>query len=185
MCKRSTRIAAIGLVPLALAACGYDNGPETPVYPAQPVTVVTADIDADATMANIVPGKLGMYLEYATGGTWTVMFTCDTVTSGLTCPWSIDALTLDGSAISGINVQLLDSQDVVNHPQPDTLTYDGITTNELDQFSFQVGAGLPVGFDIALQGEPDPNRYVFWIGDGGLNLGISSTSFNLYPNPAK
>jgi hypothetical protein len=141
-------------------------------------------------MANITPGTgVGMFIEYAAGGNWTVMFTCDTSVNpqpGLTCPWSINAETLDGSAISGVNQQGLDAEDSIDHSTPSVLKYDGVTSTEIDQFTFQTTPGLPVGFDIiGLQGEPYPNRYVFWIGDGGLNRGVSSLSFNLDPNPAE
>ncbi len=194
MRQSGIRISAAILFGLLLVACGYDNGPETQPYYSNTSSaggnIATADIDADATMSNIKPGTgLGMFIEYATGGMWTVMFTCDTSVTSINCPWSINAQTLDGSAISGIDVQQLDpnatGNDVVNHPSPDLVTYDGVTTTELNQFSFQVGAGLPVGFHVWLQDVPTPNRYVFWIGDGGLNLGVSAPSFNLYPNPVQ
>lgn len=184
------RINAFALVGLLLVACGYDNGPETQPYYSNTSgagdNIPTADIDADATMSNIKPGTgLGMFIEYVTGGTWTVMFTCDTSVTSINCPWSINAQTLDGSPISNIDVHQLDpnntGNDVVNHPSSDLLTYDGVTTTELNQFSFQVGAGLSVGFDVWLQDVPTPNQYVFWIGDGGLNRGISAPSFNLNP----
>lgn len=186
---RQLRTTGFALIGLSLAACGYDNGPDVDTYNANPNNQVypTADIDADAILGNVVPGALGMYIEYATGGTWTVMFTCDY--PAYTCQWSINAQTLDGSAITGVNTQQLDpsnpGEDLVDHPRPDLLTYDGITTSEVDQFSFQAGAGLPVGFDVGLQNEATPNRYVFWIGDGGVNRGISSPSFNLYPHPVQ
>ena len=183
MCKRSTRIGAVALCSLAFLACGYDNGPENQDYQGidtQSETIPNANIDADATMDNINPGTgVGMFVQYATGGTWTVEFTCDTTITGLNCPWSINAQTLDGSPISGVDVS------VVNQPSPGLITYEVTTTTELDRITFQVGAGYPVGFDVWLQGERNPNRYVFWIGDGGLNRGISLPSFNLYPNPAK
>jgi hypothetical protein len=170
---RSTLPALIGLCSVG---CGYDNGPVTQSYNSNSggggVGIAVADIDADATMSNVEPGRLGMFIEYATGGTWTVKFTCDTPETNIPCPWSINAQTLNKSAISGLDVHQLDSgEDLVRQPSPDLLMYDGITT------------GLPIGFDVWLQYEPNPNRYVFWIGDGGLNRGISSPSFDLYPPP--
>ena len=191
------RTTAFALIGLFSVACGYDNGSPTQPYYSNAGgsygtngSIPTADIDADATMSNLTPGEgVGMFIEYATGGLWTVRFTCDTTKTGITCPWSIDAQTLDQSAIAGIDVTQLDpnnpGEDLVDHPSPELLKYDGITTTEVDQFSFQVGAGLPVGFDIWLQYEPTPNRFVFWIGDGGLNRGVSSQSFDLYPTPAQ
>jgi hypothetical protein len=84
-----------------------------------------------------------------------------------------------------VNVQSLDANDSVTHPNPWLLEYDGLTTTEVDQFSFQAAAGKPIGFDVFLTGESYPNRYVFWIGDGGVNSGVTAPSFNLYPNPAQ
>jgi hypothetical protein len=193
MCKRSIRIVVVAGVGLLSAACSYDNGDNGNVNPTyagpgnQYTSIPKANIDTGATMTDISPGNgVGLFIEYATGGSWTVKFTCDTTLTGLTCPWSINALTVDGSAISSVDQQNLDSEDFIDHSTPSVLAYDGITTTELDQFSFQAAAGIPIGIDIVgLQGEPNPNRYVFWIGDGGLNRGVSSLSFDLYPNPAE
>ena len=188
MYARRVRSVVIALGSLVSMACAYDNGPAVETFPgdgSQNAPIYKATIDADATMTGIKPGEgVGMFVEYGVGGTWTVKFSCDTNTTNITCPWSIDAQTLDGTAISpsGVDVQKLDSDDAVTHSRPDLLRYDGLTTTELDEFSFQIGAGKPVGFDIWLLNEPNPNRYVFWIGDGGLNKGISGPDFDLYPN---
>ena len=179
----------IGLSGVLLAACGYDNGgAHRDVYttPDQSSDVAyQGSIDANATMTDINPGQgLGMMIEYTSGGTWHVMFTCDTAKTNLSCNWSIDAYTLDGSDIGGIDVQNLDSDDAVT-PDPKTksaIHYDGITTTELDEFSFQANAGNPVEFYVWLSDEPEPYRYVFWIGDGWMNKGISGPYFDLTPN---
>jgi len=187
MWNRSLKLTALGLSGFILGACGYDNGPVEQTYTA-PNSVVSANIDTDATMSDLAPGKgLGMFVEYTSGGTWTVKFTCDTDITSMTCPWHINALTVDGSPLGGVNSQSLDSEDIVNRPtdRGDTLTFDGITTTEIDQFSFQATPGTAVGFDVWLDNESYPNRYVFWIGDGGLNRGVSSASFDLYPTPAR
>jgi hypothetical protein len=190
MYARRVCSVVIALGSLVSTACAYDNGQTVETIPdnsSQNAPIYKATIDADATMTGIVPGDgVGMFVEYGVGGTWTVKFSCDTnaTTANYTCPWSIDAQTLDGTAISGVDVQKLDSDDAVTQSlsRPDQLRYDGLTTTEIDEFSFQVGAGKPVGFEIWLNYEPNPNRYVFWIGDGGLNKGISGPKFNLYPN---
>jgi len=186
MYARRVLSVVIALGSLVSTACGYDNGPGVETIPgdsSQNTQIYSATIDANASMTDIKPGEgVGMFVEYGIGGTWTVKFTCDTSITNYTCPWSIDVRTLDRTAISGIDVQKLDADDVVTRSTPDILRYDGLTTTELDEFSFQALAGKPVGFDIWLQYEPNPNRYVFWIGDGGLNRGISGPSFDLYPN---
>ncbi len=182
------RGSLLGVSAMLLAACSYDNGSDhhyvDSSYQGSNPPIYRAAIDADATMTDIIPGQgVGMMIEYSSGGTWHVKFTCDTSITNLSCLWSIDAQSLDGSSIGGIDVQLLDSGDVVTPGSTnDRLSYDGTTTTELDTFSFQADAGKPIGFDIWLQGEPEPNRYVFWIGDGWLNKGISGPSFDLSPN---
>jgi hypothetical protein len=181
-------ISLLGVSATLLAACGYDNGSDHHYVDSSiqdnPI-IYSATIDADATMTNLNPGQgVGMMIEYGSGGTWYVKFTCDTSKTNLPCLWSIDAQSLDGSSLGGVDVQQLDSEDAVT-PQPKkpySLMYDGITTTELDSFSFQADAGKPIGFDVWLQDEYEPNRFVFWIGDGWLNKGISGPSFDLYPN---
>ena len=181
-------ISLLGVSATLLAACGYDNGPDYRYVASsnQPPPIYQATIDTDATMTDLNPGQgVGMMIEYGSGGTWYVKFTCDTAKTNLSCAWSINAQSLDKSNIGGIDVQHLDSEDSVTHPTPDELDviwYDGITTTELDAFSFQADPGKPIGFDISLPGEPEPNRYVFWIGDGWLNKGISGPDFDLTPS---
>jgi len=185
MHRRSLQLTALGVASFIAEACGYDNGPVEQTY-LQPNEVVAANIDTDAKMTDLTPGKgVGMFVEYTSGGTWTVKFTCDTDLTSFTCPWSINALTLDGSSIGGVDAQLLDSEDAITRPRTDYLMFDGIATNEIDQFSFQATAGSAIGFDVWLQDEPNPNRFVFWVGDGALNKGVTSPSFDLYPTPAQ
>lgn len=178
MRRRSVQLTALGLIGLA-SACGYDNdnGPAAEPYNG----IAVANIDTDATMTNVNPGTgVGMFVEYATGGTWTVQFTCDTDISKLTCPWSVQAQTLDQSSIVGI------TDPKMTQTQPYIINYDTVTLSNVDRFTFQTAvAGTPVGFDIWLTYENYPNSFVFWIGDGALNKGITYPSFDLHPNPAR
>ena len=54
MWKRSVQFTALVLSGLILEACGYDNGPVEQTY-TQPNDVVSANIDTDATMSDLVP----------------------------------------------------------------------------------------------------------------------------------
>jgi len=176
----------LGLSSLLVVACGYDNGSNYHYVDSSQTSnpqIYTSTIDANATLENVNPGEgVGLMIEYNAGGTWRIQFTCDTATTNLECDWQLDAQTLDGSSIGGIDVQGLDNLDEVTQKSADVILYEGLTTTELDQFSFQAEPGKPIGFDVWLQNEAEPNRYVFWIGDGWLNRGISGTSFNLHPN---
>jgi hypothetical protein len=169
---------------LAFVACGYDNGPGYRYVDQQQTnpTIFSANIDTDAALGNVVAGEgVGMMIEYRTGGTWMVQFSCDTAKTNLQCYWSVNMQSLDGSAIGGVDQQHLDNMDAVTRQSADVLWYDGLTTTEVDQFTFQTDAGKPIGFDVWLQDESEPNRYVFWIGDGWLNRGMAGPSFDLYP----
>ncbi len=178
MGKRSVQLTAIALVGFA-TACGYDNEDGPVVQPSSDIAV--ANIDTDATMSNIVAGAgVGMFVEYATGGAWKLQFTCDTNDANLSCPWTVQAQTLDTSEISGI------SDSKISQSSSYLITYETVTTKaDVDSFTFQTSAGTPVGFDVWLKYEDYPHRYVFWIGDGALNSGITSPSFDLYPTPAR
>ncbi len=178
------RHSLLTLVVGLLAACSYDNGSSYRyVDQSQTTPVYSAGIDADAKLENVAPGEgVGMMIEYSSGGTWRVQFTCDTAKTNLQCYWGIDVLSLDASPIGGIDEQNLDSFDSITRQSPDVFYFDGLTTTELDAFTFQADAGKPVGFHVWLQDEPEPYRYVFWISDGWLNRGISGPDFDLYPN---
>ena len=165
---------------LALSACGYDNDSKDVLNPAVP-EIALATIDTDATMENLDTG-VGMYIEYQSGGTWRLQFGCDTASSNLDCRWSVRALTLDFSTIRSSDASGLDGDDRFSTSSDGQLGLDTVTTTEIDQVSFEVDPGTSMGFDIWLEGEAYPNRYVYWISDGGLNQGISSPSFNLSPS---
>ena len=177
MRKKSMQLTAVVLIGLA-TACGYDNG-DGPVVEPSGGGISVATIDTNAKMTNINPGEgVGMFIEYAEGGFWTAQFTCDTPNSKITCPWSVQAQTLDYSDISGV----IDPK--ATQPKTNIVTYDTVTISDVDRFTFQTAPGAAVGFDIWLTYEDYPNRFVFWIGDGALNQGITYPSFDLHPNPA-
>jgi hypothetical protein len=179
-----------GLPALLLAACGYDNGPGYRYIDQQDTNpnpiVYSATIDTDATLEDVAAGQgVGMMLEYHSGGTWKIALTCDTAVTNLQCYWTVRIQSLDGSAIGGVDQQHLDNMDAVTRESAaaaDVLWYDGLTTTESDEFTFQADPGKPIGFDVWLQDELEPNRYVFWISDQWLNRGIAGPSFDLYPS---
>lgn len=185
---RILNLAYAGLLLAALlaSACSYDNGTSyRPVGNENQYdndVVYQADIDTDAKLTDAVAGEgVGVMIEYAAGGTWQTKFTCDTSLTQLECHWYLEVLTLDGSNLSGIDIQKLGSTDALERYSSSQVGFDLHTTYETDEVSFQTTAGIPVGFYVWLDGEPSPNRYVFWKSGGWLNKGISGTSFDLYP----
>src|SRR3954468_9008715 len=93
------------------AGCGYDNGdahritdedPSTTICEGSAATPVQTWIDTDAKI-QIQPGKsAGMFVEYAAGGHWRLVTTCDSVNNGPPCAWDVIVTPEDTRSISNV-----------------------------------------------------------------------------------
>src|SRR4051812_13377028 len=109
------------VLPLALssAACTYDNGDArriTDPNGGTPVTVcgkaTNAAIDVDAKLELSEPGEgAGVFVEYASGGHWTVTTSCDTNQSKAPCEWDLIMTAEDGTQITNVKGVDLESAD--------------------------------------------------------------------------
>src|SRR4051812_26543720 len=93
-----------------LAACGYDNG-DAHRAPADesstscddsPTTPVQTSIDTDGKIPTEPGQTAGVFVEYAAGGHWRLLTTCDTAYSGTACAWDIIVTPEDGRSISNV-----------------------------------------------------------------------------------
>jgi hypothetical protein len=173
-------LSALSLV-LSLVACGYDNdGKERVDAPGSTVSATVASIDTDAKMTNLESG-VGMFIEYASGGTWTVQFACDTAQSKTDCQWDVYAYTPDGGRIYSYSQRDLESNDYVTLSSSGELRVETHTTTDLDGVEFVSDDGEPITFDVVLADVPNANEYLFWTSDGEVVQGADTAVVDLTP----
>jgi hypothetical protein len=160
-------------------ACGYDNGDVQRTEPNEAV-VVPGSIDTGATMTNVDSG-VGVFVEYATGGKWTLQVGCDTATTDLDCLWDIYAYTPIGDHILSSESIDLESDDVLTVQSDGELWLSTTIGADLDGVSFVTEPGEPVTFDLLLDGERHPERFFFYISSGSVVNGEASPVIELRP----
>lgn len=173
------------------AACTYDNGDAHRVQDEEPVatcadsptTAVQTWIDTDAKI-NTEPGKsAGVFVEYATGGHWQLLMTCDTVNNGAPCAWDIIVTPEDGRSISNVQRQDLeaDTDSVGRYPEfPDSYQVIAETRDDTDGITFDTEPGTAIQVDSYLDGKC-ALPYFFWVGDGAAHTGAPSNPLVLIP----
>jgi hypothetical protein len=167
----------------AYPACTYGDdgaprrrGSADPIPPSRSATI--SGIDADA-LIDVVPGEgVGLFVEYESGGGWHVFATCDTAITGFGCEWDVIVTPVEGVA------DLLTEDDLEFE---DFLDFWGsgarmitFTTHGVDGMFFDAPAGEPLLVDALLDGIA-ANRYLYWVGDGGLHRGAPTSLLELEP----
>lgn len=164
---------------LFVSACGYDNGGLKRVgY--EEVTVTEDTIDTDRTISNQGDG-VGLFVEYASGGLWRLTFACDTAITDVPCVWTVWAQTVDYSSLRGSEAIEFESSDRLSSSTEGFAEMQSVTELDTDTVELRVNAGVQMEFEVWLDGDNYPERYVYWVADGGLNLGMPSPVFRLVP----
>jgi hypothetical protein len=180
--------AALGLVTLAAAGCGYGNssglddgsGDYPPGDGATCGDVEHASIDTGALL-DVSPGLgAGVFIEYEAGGSYRISTSCRVDELG-PCSWDIVVTPLDDAGVE--SVAPLDLE-----PEYDAVTTDGVsvqliasTEDDLDGFTLGTAPGATLRVDALIDGSCG-NRYFFWMGDGALHSGAPSNPIDLTPS---
>jgi hypothetical protein len=175
-------------IPLAFlaAACTYDNGdPQRVLYSNSSTTVcgnaTQATIDTGAQIDVDAGLGAGIFIEYASGGHYTVRVSCDTTRSNSTCQWDV-IVTPQTGAISNVVGQGLEGDDTVHPFSPNSYQLNAHTSTEIDGFTFDTDPGAAISVDALLDGVCAV-PYFFWVGDGALHQGSPSNPLTLVPSP--
>jgi hypothetical protein len=137
-------------------------------------------IDTDATLTDISPGEgAGVFVEYQTGGTWRIRTSCDTRVSGASCVWDIIVTPINGTVNTFVGEEL-ESSDWLGRERFDGVRLISFTDFSIDGVSIQATESVPVRLDVYLDGQP-ANRYIYWVGDGGLHRGAPDNPIDLLP----
>jgi hypothetical protein len=137
-------------------------------------------IDVDAPLASDPGEGVGLFIEYQEGGRWHLFTTCDSARSGYDCEFDVVVAPLDGASVFGVIPEELERDDVIQVDAHDRVRLLARTGLDQDGFYVDTDAGAPLGIDLLLDGDC-ANRYVYWIGEGGIHSGVPSNPFELEP----
>src|SRR5258706_11663176 len=113
----SRPLFALLAVPL-FAACGYGDHPyrhgqggyNSSSQPTPQGNIEQAAIDTDQTLDVAAGAGAGAFIEYASGGLYTIKTSCDTA-QGSSCYWDIVVTPLDNAALQSASPIALESDD--------------------------------------------------------------------------
>ncbi|WP_438028381.1 hypothetical protein [Sorangium sp. So ce233] len=156
-----------------------DGGDSTPPPPPtnNPMRV---SIDTDALLSSEPGEGVGIFVEYAAGGTWTLWTTCDTNQSQVACSFDLYA-SVDTSSelfdIEGIDIEKTDATRLVDEG---VAYFHAETGSDIDAMAFTTTEGAVVRLEAYLDGAQEP-RYVYWFGDGILHEGAPTNPLDFEP----
>ena len=158
-----------------------DYGPDGVNDPSAPgtdgsseIAPMRAVVDSDAVL-DVAGGEgMGVFVEYASGGTWMLRWTCDTNITGRPCPFSLRISTASEgfSYVDDSNVDGTATMSADNIIDIGTNTEDGVGGIELDA---KPGAVLTLDAVLDDTGEP---AYIFFVQDGKVNGGYAGDLSN-------
>jgi hypothetical protein len=151
---------------------GYASLPpaDNPVY---------ATIDADQTITTNLGEGAGLFVEYASGGTWRLWTSCDTAVYGGECQW--EAYARSSSPILDIFEVDLEGFDEVVPDGSRGLVFYADTAYGSDAIEFTTEPGAPVELSVYLDGVSAPD-YVVWFGNAELNEGAFGSPIIFTPD---
>jgi hypothetical protein len=194
--KNSVRLASLLLFP-ALVACVIENeaprrltpqpvdpNPEAPngggtttLPPGTPSSPspMLAVVDTDQTMTAEPGDGVGVFVEYASGGRWTIWWTCDTARTQKSCDFDIGATAQTGN-IGNVDASRIQSATVTS-PTPSRVQARIRTSNELHGLSFTTGPGAIITLEASVGGIKD-GAFLFFVQEGKVNGGYKGKLTN-------
>jgi hypothetical protein len=151
---------------------------EQPEAPA----VKLVGIDTDQTL-DAVPGEgVGLFVEYAAGGSWRLWTTCDTNYSNVACKFDAFVSVDKSSEIISVEEGDLEGYDEVAVLDSGEVHFHGETASDIDDMLVTTTPGAILRLEMTLDGVAN-ERYVFWIGDGGvLHEGAPTNPVDFQPS---
>jgi hypothetical protein len=138
----------------------------------EPMLVV---IDTDQTMTADPGQGVGVFLEYAAGGAWTVFWTCDTAVTQKTCDVSLGMSVAEG-AIEAVDTSFVPGG-FTAQSTPASLDVATTTGSELHGITFRTAPGAVLTLDARVGGLSD-GSFLFFVQDGKVNGGFAGVLTN-------
>jgi hypothetical protein len=121
----------------------------------------------------------GLFVEYETGGLWTVFTSCDTLDSGFECQYEINVSThYPFYSLDGFD---LEPGDAVESYSDYDFTMFSWTDVDWDEMQFTTEPGQPVQIELVLDGFVEP-AFFRWGGDGAVYEGAPYSPVVFQPN---
>jgi hypothetical protein len=141
-----------------------------------------AAIDTGATINVSAGAGVGVFVQYATGGQWTITTACDTNSSGFGCNFDLFVSGVDPSTtINNPQGQSLSGADTVDLQADGSVHLGTNTSTGLDGLTFTTTPGATIELETFLDGVPQP-RFVYWVGDRVLHEGAPTDPIDLAPS---
>lgn len=189
----SVKLRSLGLCTAVLTAAAFgfggclfveDNGHEDPggyqEPPPDTVEPMLVSIDTDATISASPGEGVGLFVEYAAGGTWRLWTTCDTNYSSVACNFDIFAAVDADSELLDIRGDELEGNDEVGPWDVGVAFFHAETDSDVDSMTLATTPGAIVEVAIYLDSYSQP-RFVYWFGDGVLHEGAPTNPVDFEP----
>jgi hypothetical protein len=182
---------AVSVLPLLLAACVEPDQPPYRGGDLEPDPGVAALAIESGGQVQVEPGAgIGVSVEYAEGGRWSITSSCDTSRSGLECQYDILVSTDEDVGITDFGTVELEGIDMLMVLDPFALSAELETGADSDGFEFSTAPGATVRvsallYDPAggnwLDWSDDP-RFISWVGHGAVHRGAPTNPVDLTPD---
>jgi hypothetical protein len=184
---RLSSLVSLGSL-LALASLGTgcffvgdNSGGDGSGTPAPETTAQTVLIDTDATITASPGDGVGVFVQYASGGHWTIFTTCDTHVSNASCGFDLYVNTTDPQAeLSKAQGTDLAGRDGIEMLADGSIHLSTDTSTGSNGFTFDATPGAIVELNMALDGASQ-ERFVYWVGNGILHTGAPSNPVDFQP----
>lgn len=159
----------------ALACTSTPDG-YVPLADYAPNNVLAVDIDTGAQLS-LDPGQgVGVAVQYAAGGTWTIATACDTLKSNYTCAWDLVVSVPLPNPLEPLG----NADPRVYRVDPGALRIVVPSQSGADSFSFSAPPGVTLELDVVWDGQHDASM-VSWVEGGALKTGAPSNPVDFRP----
>ncbi len=135
----------------------------------QPLLV---DVDTGGTLVTTPGNGIGVYIQYVSGGHWSVSWTCDTALTSLSCSFIVDASVSTGTLVE--TGDTIGPSDSVSQATPRQIEAVTTTTTGVDGVLFDTAPGAAITVTVALNA---PVSF-FFVQDNLVNGGYQGTLTN-------
>jgi hypothetical protein len=183
-------LTAAGSV-LLLGACVEPDQPPYQGGDLNPVPGVAALAIDSGGLVQLEPGAgIGVSVEYAEGGRWSITSSCDTSLSGLECQYDILVSTDEDAGITGFATVELEGTDMLMVLDPFALSAELETGADSDGFELTTAPGATVRVSALLYDPAEGNwldwsddpRFISWVGHGAVHRGAPTNPVDLTPD---